>query len=216
MRDNLILKEHDITGQRFGKRVVIKFSFSKDGNRYWKCKCDCGFVSDVAYHYLKETLKNSNKNQGCSKCKPLKHGHAKKHAATPEFVTWQNIKRRCDNPNKECFDDYGKRGIRVCDSWINSFKNFLSDMGKKPSSNHSIDRMDNDGDYEPANCRWATLKEQSRNKRNNNFVIINNEKICMQDACKKYNIHHFRVWEIVKSQGKTYQEAFECLLSKCQ
>jgi len=83
----------------------------------------------------------------------------------PLYKTWGNMKRRCYNKNREDYDNYGGRGIKVCDRWLDSFPNFLSDMGVKPSKSHSLDRKENDGDYTPENCRWATKEEQTLNQR---------------------------------------------------
>lgn len=82
-----------------------------------------------------------------------------------EYNSWRGAKKRCYNENNTSYKYYGGRGIQVCDRWLNSFENFLTDMGEKPSSSHSLDRINNDGDYSPDNCRWATSKEQSSNKR---------------------------------------------------
>jgi len=82
---------------------------------------------------------------------------------TPEYTTWQNMRARCSKPNARRWARYGARGIKVCERWQNSFPNFLADMGKKPGPNYSIDRIDNDGNYEPSNCRWATNSEQVKN-----------------------------------------------------
>lgn len=92
---------------------------------------------------------------------------------TPEYRCWQEIKARCLNKSKPYWKDYGGRGIRMCDAWVNSFATFLRDMGPRPTPRHSIDRLENDGNYSPDNCRWATKKEQSRNRR---VTKLNEEK----------------------------------------
>ena len=102
----------------------------------------------------------------------LVHGHNTREGQTPEYTAWCGMIGRCYNSNNRKFKDYGGRGISVCDRWRDSFISFLEDMGEKPSASHSLDRIDNNGNYEPGNCRWATVKEQSRNKRNVTFIEI--------------------------------------------
>lgn len=95
----------------------------------------------------------------------MKHGAAKRNKETPEYRAWKHMKSRCYNPNVEKYSDYGGRGILVCDRWLQSFSNFYEDMGPRPSPYHSIDRMDNNSNYESSNCRWATKSEQAYNRR---------------------------------------------------
>ena len=97
------------------------------------------------------------------------------------YLQWHNMIRRCTNPAVINFCRYGGRGIAVCDRWRSSFEAFYLDMGERPSPGHTLDRIDNDGDYEPANCRWATRREQSRNKRNNRWITVEGETLCLAD-----------------------------------
>lgn len=162
----------DMTGQRYGSLVAIhQCGKASSGDLKWSFKCDCGKQFDANGYYAR-----SGKVTTCQTCAAersraasVKHGLT----GTVEFSTWTDIQTRCYNQKTKAFSDYGGRGILVCDRWISSFENFLSDMGAKPSVNHSIERNDVNGNYEPGNCRWATKAEQARNKRNTRFIEIN-------------------------------------------
>jgi hypothetical protein len=95
---------------------------------------------------------------------------------TPEYGSWHAMIGRCTKPDNDCFEYYGGRGITVCDRWLTSFENFLTDMGPKPSLHHTIERIDNNKGYEPGNCKWATLSEQARNRRDN-VLLEHDEKV---------------------------------------
>ncbi len=102
------------------------------------------------------------------------HGHRRGDKKSSQYTAWINMKDRCCNPKYKTFSSYGGRGIKVCQRWLDSFEDFLSDMGPKPSAGHSLDRFpDKNGNYEPGNCRWATVKMQNRNKRNNRTITLN-------------------------------------------
>lgn len=194
----------NITGIRYGKLVAIKRNgFDQSPSRKhikWDCVCDCGKTVNVRLN----DLQNGNvKSCGCLKKLGNNIVHCK--SKTKEYQTWARMKDRCYNKNHPDYKDYGGRGILVCDSWKNSFINFYNDMGEKPSKNHSIDRINVNGNYEPANCRWANNKEQSRNKRNNIFYTQNEKKLCKSDWANELNITfgalHYRLkkWDLSKA-----------------
>lgn len=104
-----------------------------------------------------------------------------------EYSTWYDMIHRCENANNKHFKDYGGRGISVCVRWKFSFKNFLADMGPKPSIKHSLDRIDNNGNYESKNCRWATKKQQSRNTRTSIMITLNGKTKSLRQWCEDMN-----------------------------
>jgi hypothetical protein len=157
----------DITGQRFGRLIAEKIAGrDKQGAINWQCRCDCGVSTTVNGRQLR---RGNTRSCGCLQIEwatawQFVHGANRRHQQTVEYCAWLNARGRCRNPNNEKFADYGGRGIQMCARW-ESFENFLADMGRKPSPSLSLDRINNDGNYEPGNCRWATTSEQARNKR---------------------------------------------------
>lgn len=165
------MKTRDIIGQRFGRLVVFRMGGKdKKQNRLWQCQCDCGNITEVRAYELK--AKNPTKSCGCymrevnakrMRQQSRTHGGYK----SPEYAVWAQMIQRCTNANHKRFGDYGGRSITICDRWLNSFENFLADMGARPTDKHTIERTNNDGRYEKSNCQWITRLEQARNKRNN-------------------------------------------------
>jgi hypothetical protein len=167
-------KPLDLTGQRFGSLVAL----SEDGYMgrctVWLCQCDCGARVRM------RTITLRGGAQSCRACgntrqaaKIASHGMHR----DPVYKAWRGMRSRCENPNDKGFHNYGGRGIRVCERW-QAFPVFYEDMGDPPPG-MSIDRIDNDGDYEPGNCRWATVVEQGRNRRTNRLVTFNGQTKCV-------------------------------------
>jgi hypothetical protein len=113
-----------------------------------------------------------------------KHGDAAGRK-TPEYIAWVHMVQRCEYAHHEFFQNYGGRGIRVCERWRQSYPAFLADMGRRPSPEHSLDRIDYDGHYEPGNCRWATDLEQNRNRRSSRFFTLNGKTACLSEWAKQ-------------------------------
>ena len=126
----------------------------------------------------------------------------------PAYECWRNMRRRCDNPNRPDYKHYGGRGIQVCPEW-SSFHQFLADMGPRPSSDHSIERNDTNGNYEPSNCRWATSAEQKRNTRASAWVVVNGKKVCLTEAAELLGTHVQTFYSRMSRHGLTHQQAVD-------
>ena len=173
----------DITGHRFGRLVAL--GMIKQKPTTWLCQCDCGCVHAVVTGSLRRGF---TKSCGCLQKEGLS-ARRKSHGmtGTPTYGSWVEMRVRCNNANTPNYHRYGGRGITICDRW-QKFENFYEDMGEKPSEIHSLDRIDNDGNYEPDNCKWSTPKEQSRNCCTNRLITINGRTECVSFWAEHLNI----------------------------
>lgn len=162
----------NLVGQRFGRLLVQSKAAATPGrDSRWTCRCDCGQSSVVRGTYLR-----TGKTRSCGCLVRVRaRENAKRHgqSRTPTHLSWMGAIQRCTDPNHARYADYGGRGIKVCERW-QVFENFLADMGERPAGT-SIDRINNDGDYEPDNCRWATKTQQARNCRTNHTLTIDGQ-----------------------------------------
>lgn len=187
----------DLTGQRFGRLTVIRESKERlNGGVTWLCRCDCGNEVIVRSNSLR---RGRTLSCGCYNHDVItKHGMGR----TRLHGIWGNIRYRCENPTAINTADYGGRGIEVCEEWSNSFEAFRDwALANGYRDDLTIDRIDVNGNYEPSNCRWATLKEQGRNKRNNVLITYNGETHCMAEWAEITNqprtrlqMRHRRGW----------------------
>lgn len=186
-KDIIIYKSGDIVGTA----TFIEIADSKNGRRaIFKCKCGNSFET-----YISKVETGNIKGCGCWK---VQHGHTvgSKNGGkrSSEYMAWLNMIKRCYSKSNVAYHNYGGRGIVICERWLHSFENFISDMGLKPSKKHSIDRQDNDGNYEPDNCRWVLKKVQARNQRSNVFLTHNNETLCLSAWSEKIGIKNSNLW----------------------
>lgn len=161
----------DLVGQVYGRLIVIKEVkpyINPKNRKYlkWLCQCECGNTTEVVGNELKH---GKTKSCGCYYKEAISsrnttHGYYSLGKMSSEYRCWLNMKERCLNPNNKDYIYYGGRDIKVCDRWLNSFENFYSDIGPRPKGN-SIERLNNDGNYEPSNCIWADKTTQARNQR---------------------------------------------------
>lgn len=170
----------DLTGQRFGRFLVLRREgYDKHRIITWLVRCDCGTERIVDRRRL---AAGNTRSCGCLR-REMVGALNRKHGlkGTPEYVIWVGLRARCANTKSISHANYGGRGIKVCERW-DKFENFLSDMGVRPSPLHSIDRIDNDGNYEPGNCRWATRVEQNSNTRRNRIVTYRGQEMTITEA----------------------------------
>ena len=181
---------HDLTGQRFGRLVVIGLDDRGTRKKYFNCLCDCGNVKSVRSDSL---LAGLIRSCGCLKKEQdainLNAGERHKQSGTRLYLIWQGMKGRCYNPHDARYHRYGGRGLTVCEEWKNDFPAFYNwAISNGYAEDLTIDRIDNDKGYSPDNCRWATQKEQSRNRASNIKITIGNATKTLTEWCEIFDL----------------------------
>ena len=195
----------DLTGQRFGRLVALEIDEGHEGRKtFWMCQCDCGNVKSIRSDYLRH---GNVKSCGCLKRETdaanLSKAHKHKLSRTPLYSVWQGMKGRCYNENDPRYADWGGRGIKVCEEWRHDFMAFHDwALANGYEEGLAIDRIDNDGDYCPENCRWATQKQQSRNRRSNINITIGNSTRTLTEWCEIFGLDFKAVVNRYHRNGK--------------
>lgn len=177
----------DMTGKRVNRWLVLSQGATRTRAAYWLCRCDCGTEKEVSGATLRQ-----GKSHGCRRCvdysSSTKHGHARHGKRSLAYVSWQKMRTRCYAITSDSYSRYGGRGITICSRWRKSFEAFLADMGERPSD-MTLDRIDNNDNYEPSNCRWATRSEQQGNKRNTRLLTYKGRTMKLIEWAKQQEIH---------------------------
>lgn len=178
----------DLTGQKFNRLTVLRQVPNQKWTK-WECRCTCGKIVQVRSCHI---ISGNIKSCGCWNIEAVikretKHGFASRGKKIKEYNIWQAMKSRCLNPNNCHYHNYGGRGITIWLEWMHDFEQFYKDMGPRPSDDHSIERINNDGNYGPLNCRWATREEQQRNTRQNRLLTHNGETKTITDWAADLN-----------------------------
>lgn len=191
-------------------RLSVIRTYRLNGKMVADCRCECGNTKTVRLAHLK---RGDVKSCGCLKRETSRalglanatHGHSRPASRSHTYRSWECMKSRCLNPSDPSYADYGGRGIRVCPRWM-SFENFLQDMGTRPKGT-TLDRIDVDGDYEPANCRWATDMQQGRNRRDNRLVEFRGERVPLVVVAEVTGVPYQRLHERIVRRGWAVDDA---------
>ncbi len=222
-------KIRTMLGQTFGRLTVnSEAPQNRHGQRRWKCACSCGGETTVIQGELRS---GGTRSCGCLRdevaAAKATHGHARRDAHTSEYQTWQSVLKRCDSPTSTRYPAYGGRGIKMCAGW-HVFASFATDMGPRPSSTHSIDRMDNERGYDcghcadcvtrgaVANCRWATATEQARNRRNTVRVEHNGRSVALVEVARESGVSYSALYDRIVRQKQDIVVALGALMKREQ
>jgi len=201
----------DLTGQKFGRLKVVSLLGSQNNRRIWNCLCDCG----TSFSCASDRLRSGNTTScGCYH-KELVRNMATTHGLShlPEYKVWKDMKARCYNSRNIEYENYGGRGIIVCDEWKESFESFYRHVGSRPTAEHTIDRQDVNGNYEPGNVKWSTHVEQARNRRNNRIVSYKGHDYVLAELADILDLDVKSLHGYL-TRGKTVEDAVEHLTTQ--
>lgn len=203
-------KAIDATGERHNRLEAVRRVGSKGRQPRWIFRCDCGNETESSIGAVRAGY---IKSCGCligeaNRARLLKHGYK----GTPTYLSWQNAKARCYNPKNKRFSDYGGRGITMCDRWRENFEAFLEDMGERPDGD-SIDRIDNNGNYEPGNCRWASKGQQNGNVRGRLRIEYEGQSYSIKEFSRLMGVDFANLYYRVRKAGQDPVQAVKALQS---
>lgn len=200
----------DLVGQKFGEWQVLSAAPSRrnvggSSETYWACRCSCGKLQEVAGKALRKA-KTTKCNACAGRARVKPHNVRVLHATT--FHVWTGMKQRCYCPTNQAYDRYGGRGITMSPRWLESFENFLEDMGPKPDS-MSLDRIDVNGSYSKENCRWATTLEQANNTRVNFKVEYEGTTFTLSELARHCGVKYLKLHNQLRTRGRPLEEAIQ-------
>lgn len=186
----------DLHGRKFDRLLVLEAIESTAKGWLWRCRCDCGKKCPALAKYL---LNGNKKSCGCYKLDTLRdrsatHGRGRRGDRAPEYGIWATMLSRCYNRATRAWPHYGGRGITVCERWRKDFAAFLADVGPRPGSGYSLERINNGGNYEPGNVVWATRKAQANNKRSNVRIEFQGSVMTLQRWSERLNVPYYTLW----------------------
>jgi hypothetical protein len=196
----------DYVGKKHGRLTILSITQSKGEKPIYHSICDCGNKKDFVVYNVPRTHSCGCYARDSARERSKTHGQSGKSSKrTKAYSIWTNMKSRCSNDKLPIYKYYGGRGITYCKSW-EKFEIFLQDMGE-PMPNMTLERIDVNGNYEPSNCKWASMMDQAKNKSNNMFLDLGHEKIHLMEASRRYPVKMQTIWSRIKISGWTDRQA---------